>query len=252
MSEVVRDLVHGAPFVEEERRAGVAEVVGAEVGEPSPPERGNPAAAAPVLPTEVAALAVAEDERKRLGLAGGEVELGELLGDRREELGLTGALRLRRRELLARDGTLDEQARSRVSAVVDDVAPLKRERLARSEALVGEHAHERGVRRAELRTDRLDRLGGARVDRLVANVGQPPDAEHGIPLEATPLDRAVEDALQDAERPVDCGRAGTVGAERGGVGVDRLAVDVAQALPAEVRNDPLVQEVGVGRERAGP
>ena len=47
------------------------------------------------------------------------------------------------------------------------------------------------------------------------------------------------------------GDAGAVGAERGGVVVDRLAVDVAEPLAAQVGDDPLVEQVGVGRERAG-
>ena len=45
------------------------------------------------------------------------------------------------------------------AAVVEDVAPMERERLARSEAFVGEDAHESGVGGVELGPDRLDRLG---------------------------------------------------------------------------------------------
>src|SRR5207249_12062015 len=38
-------------------------------------------------------------------------------------------------------------------------------------------------------------------------------------------------------------------AQAGGVGIDRLAADLAQALAAEVGDDPLVEQRGVGRER---
>ena len=75
-------------------------------------------------------------------------------------------MRLRGRDLVARDGALDEQPLARTDAVVDHVAPGERVRLARAEALVSEDADERGVGRAELGTDDLDRLRAARIDRL--------------------------------------------------------------------------------------
>jgi hypothetical protein len=58
VAEVLGDLVERPPFVKEQRCAGVAEVVAAEVGNPGALERWNPDAAAPVLPTQVAALTV--------------------------------------------------------------------------------------------------------------------------------------------------------------------------------------------------
>jgi hypothetical protein len=80
-------------------------------------------------------------------------------------------------------------------------------------------------------------------------VGDTPDADDRVPTEPAPLDRAVEDALEYAERPVDRRRAGAVDAQARGVGVDRLAVDLAQALAAEVGDDPFVEQRRVGRKR---
>jgi len=118
---------------------------------------------------------------------------------------------------------LDEQPRPGATAVVDDVTPLEREGFAGPEALVGEHAHQRGVGGLELAADCLDGLGRARVDRLVADVRQPAHPEHGVPLAPAPLDGAVEGALEQPERAVDRRHAGAVGPQRCGVGVDRLA-----------------------------
>lgn len=58
VAKVLGDLVQRAAFVDEQRGAGVAEVVAAEVGDAGALESGDPDAAAPVVPTQVAALAV--------------------------------------------------------------------------------------------------------------------------------------------------------------------------------------------------
>jgi hypothetical protein len=101
VAEVFRDLVERAPFVEEQRRARVPEVVAAEVGDAGALERGDPDAAAPVVPAQVPALAVLEDELAPVGSTLSEVELDQLARDRLEQLGLTAAPRLRRRDLAA-------------------------------------------------------------------------------------------------------------------------------------------------------
>jgi hypothetical protein len=75
VAEVLGDLVDRAPFVEEQRGAGVAEVVGAEVRHAGALERGDPDASTPVLPTQVAASAVGEHELAGIGSTAGEVEL---------------------------------------------------------------------------------------------------------------------------------------------------------------------------------
>ncbi|HEX5174680.1 MAG TPA: hypothetical protein VFV91_11120 [Gaiellaceae bacterium] len=92
MSEVLGDLVQRAALVEEERGAGVAEVVAAEVGDAGALERGDPDAAAPVLAAQVAAGGVWEDERVRGRAALGEVERDEFARDGHEELGLARPL----------------------------------------------------------------------------------------------------------------------------------------------------------------
>jgi tetratricopeptide (TPR) repeat protein len=58
VAKVLGDLVQRAAFVDEQRGAGVAEVVAPEVGDAGALESGDPDAAAPVVPTQVAALAV--------------------------------------------------------------------------------------------------------------------------------------------------------------------------------------------------
>jgi hypothetical protein len=73
---------------------------------------------------------------------------------------------------------------------------LQREGLTGPQTLVREHAHQRCIRRPQLSADRLDRLRRARVDRVVADVRESPHTEDGVPMEASPLDRAVEDALE--------------------------------------------------------
>jgi hypothetical protein len=70
---VLGDLVERAAFVEEQCGAGVAEVVAAEVGDAGALECGDPDAASPVLPAEVAVVAVGEDERARRGHKSGGI-----------------------------------------------------------------------------------------------------------------------------------------------------------------------------------
>jgi hypothetical protein len=123
----------------------VAEVVAAEIGDIGALEGGDPDAASPVLPAQVAAVAVGEDERAGVGSTAGEIEVDELACDRREQLGLAAALRLGRRDLVARDRTLDPKPPAWLAAVVDDVAPDERVGLCRPQALVGEDADEGGV-----------------------------------------------------------------------------------------------------------
>src|SRR5262249_10381714 len=139
-------------LVEEQRRAGVAEVVAAEVGEAGFLERGDPDASPPVLATEVAARTVGKDERVARGPSLGEGGCGECAVDGREQLGLACMLRLRRRYLLARVGAVHAQALARPAVVVEHVAPAERVGLARAEAFVGEDADQRRVlRNARLR-----------------------------------------------------------------------------------------------------
>jgi hypothetical protein len=249
VAEVLGHLVERAALVEEQRGAGVAEVVAAEIGHASALEGRDPDAPPPVLPAQVAALAVGEDERARVPWSAGEVELDELAGDRLEEVGLAAALRFRRRDLVAGDRALDAQPLARAAAVVHDVAPDERISLRRPQAFVGEDGDQGGVLRVELSTDCLDRLGRAGVDRLGATVGDTAHANNGIPRETPPLDRTVEDALQHSQCTVDRRGAGAVDADSRGVVVDRLAGDLAQTLAAEVGNDPLVEQGRVGRER---
>jgi len=91
VAEVLGDLVECAALVEEERGAGVAEVVAAEVGDGGALERGDPDAPSPVLAAQVPAGGVREDERVRGRASLGEVERDEFARDGREELGLAGA-----------------------------------------------------------------------------------------------------------------------------------------------------------------
>ena len=116
----------------------------------------------------MAAVAVVEDELAKVRSTAGEIELDELAGYRREQFRLAAASRLRRRNLLAGDRTLDPEPLAWLAAVVDHVAPDERVRLCRPQALVGEDAHERGVLRVKPGADRLDRLRCAGVDRLGA------------------------------------------------------------------------------------
>ncbi|HKG11295.1 MAG TPA: hypothetical protein VKB07_12050 [Gaiellaceae bacterium] len=250
MPEVLGDLVQRAAFVEEQRGAGVTQVVAAEVGHSGALECRNPDPPPPVLATEVAVLAVGEDERGAIGAAAGEVELDELARDRREQFGLAPALRLRRRDLIAGDCALDPQALPRPAAVVDDVAPQERVGLRRAQALVRQHADERRVLRVESGANRLDRLRRAGVDRLGATVGDTADADHRVPGETAPFDRAVEDTLQNSERSVDRRGARSVDAQSGRVAVDRLPGDLAQTLAAQVGDDPPVEQRRVSLERA--
>ena len=67
VAEVFGDFVQRAALVEQQRGAGVAEVVAAEVGDAGALERGDPDAPAPVVSAQVAALAVGEDKRLRSG-----------------------------------------------------------------------------------------------------------------------------------------------------------------------------------------
>jgi hypothetical protein len=92
MAEVLCDLVERAALVEERGRAGMAEVVAAEVWDAGALERGDPDAALPVLPPQVPALAVGEDERAGIGSTAGEIKLDELACDRPEQLRLAAAL----------------------------------------------------------------------------------------------------------------------------------------------------------------
>ena len=187
VTKVFGDLIQRAALVEEQRGARVSEVVAAEVGDAGALESGDPDAAAPVVPTQVAALAVGEDQRLKVGSTAGEVELDELARDRLEQLRLSPALRLRRCHLAAGDGPLDAQALAWAAAVVEDVAPHERVCLSRPQALVGEDADERGVLRVELRTDRFDCLRRASVDRLGAGVRDAANADDRIPAEPSPF-----------------------------------------------------------------
>jgi hypothetical protein len=130
VAEVFGDLVQCAALVEEQGRAGVAEVVAAEVRDAGELERGNPDSAAPVLAAQVAACGVREDERVDGRAALGEVERDELARDGREELGLAGARRLRRRHLAVGERSAHHEALAGSAAVVEDVAPGERVRLA--------------------------------------------------------------------------------------------------------------------------
>jgi hypothetical protein len=248
VAEVLGDLVQRAALVEEQRGARVAEVVAAEVSDACAFERGDPDATTPVVSAQVSAPAVGKDELVRLRPSTREVELDKLARDRLEELRLAAALRLRRGDLAAGDGLLHTQAPAWPAAIVEDVTPDERVRLGRPQAFVGEDTDERGVLRVELRADRLDRLRCASVDRLRAGVRDPADTDHGIPGKPSPLDGAMEDTLEDAERAVDRRRAGPVDAELRRVRVDRLARDFAQALAAEVGDDPLVEQGRVSGE----
>ncbi|HEX3686911.1 MAG TPA: hypothetical protein VHU60_04945 [Gaiellaceae bacterium] len=227
MAEVLGDFVERASLVEEQGRAGVAEVVAAEVRDARALERGDPDAPPPVLPAQVAAGGVRKDERVRRRAALGEVEGDELARDGREELGLAGARRFRRRHLAVRERGANHEALAGAAAVVEHVAPGERVRLAGPKPLVGEHADERCVLLIELPADRLDYLGRPRVDRRSAAVAESPGADDGVPGEAPPLDGAVEDALQEAERAIDRRDAGAVESQLGAVAVDRLAGDFA-------------------------
>ncbi|HEY7017638.1 MAG TPA: hypothetical protein VH297_04145 [Gaiellaceae bacterium] len=227
----------------------MAQVVAPEVRDACALERGDPDAAAPVVSAEVTALAVREQKLLRVGAAAGKVELDELACDRHEELRLTAPLRLGGRDLLAGDRPLHAQTLAWLAPVVEDVAPDERVGLGRTEALVGEDADEGSVLRVELLADRLDCFGRPGVDRLGARVRDAVHADDGVPAEPAPLDCAVEDALQDAERPVDRRSAGAVDAQACGVEVDRLAVNLAQALAPEVGDYPLVEQRRVGRKR---
>jgi len=97
-----------------------------------------------------------------------------------------------------------------LAAVVEDVSPLERVGLAGSESLVGQYADERGVLPVELRADCLDGLGCARIDRLGTAVGEAARADDRVPVETTPLDGAVEDALEQPERAIHGRNAGAL------------------------------------------
>jgi hypothetical protein len=92
VAEVLGHLVQRPALVQEQRRAGVAQVVAAEVRDAGALERGDPDAAPPVVAAEVAALAVREHELLRGRAAPGEIELEELARDRLEQLRLASAL----------------------------------------------------------------------------------------------------------------------------------------------------------------
>jgi hypothetical protein len=242
MAEVLGHLVERAAFVEKQCCAGVAEVVAAEVGDAGPLERGHPDASAPVLAAEVAACRVGEDESCGRWASLRKVELDELARHRCEQLGLTGARRLGRGHLLAGDCVVDSQAPAWLATVIQDVVPDERVRLAGAKALVGEDADQSGVPRVELQPNRLDRFGRACVDRRCAGVREPSCADDGVPGEPPPFDGAMEDALEDSECTVDGRRPGAVRSDARTVGVDCLPRYLAEALAAEVRDDPVVEQ----------
>lgn len=224
----------------------MAEVVGAEVRFAGAFERRGPDTLPPVLPAKVAALRVGEDERAQVRPATREVKLGELCGDGSEELRLTTAGALRRHDLAFGKASRNAQPRTREASFVEEVAPLERKRLTRTEPLVSEHAHERRVGAAEADAGRhmrrvedrgansLNPLGFASVDRGVAQVRQADRPRGRIRRKTAPLDGPMEDPLQDGEAAVDRGHAGAGGAQLRPVLIDRLTRDVSQAESAEV------------------
>jgi hypothetical protein len=98
VTEVFGDLVEGAPFVDKERRAGVAQVVWPEVGDVGGRKGRDPDPLAPVVATEMFAFGVGEGERRAVGTAACKVELGQVPPYRPEEFWLPDASRLRRRD----------------------------------------------------------------------------------------------------------------------------------------------------------
>src|ERR1043166_7320067 len=82
VAEVLGHFVERPPFVEKQGRAGVAKVVTPEVGDAGTLERRDPDAAAPVVATEVTALAVREHELLRVRASACEVELDGFARDR--------------------------------------------------------------------------------------------------------------------------------------------------------------------------
>jgi hypothetical protein len=162
------------------------------------------------------------------------VERDELARDRREELGLAGARRLRCRHLAVGERSADHEALAGAAAVVEHVSPGERVRLAGPQPFVGEHADERRVLLVELPADRLDDLGRPRVDRRGAAVAEPAVPTTGFQASRRHSTARWKTALQEAERAVDCRDAGAVESQLGAVAVDRLAGDLAQALAAEV------------------
>src|SRR5262249_10330186 len=133
--EVLGNLVERAALVEQQRRAGVAKVVATEVRHAGAPERRGPDTPAPVLPAEVAALAVGKDECAGLRPALRKVEGDELARDRREQVWLACASRLRRRHFPGGERAADEDPLAWPSAVVEQVGPGERVRLPWAEAL---------------------------------------------------------------------------------------------------------------------
>ena len=99
VAEMLGYLVQRPPLVEQQRRAGVAQVVAAEVGDAGPLERRNPDSSPPVLPAQVATRSIREHERLCAWPAPSEVELDQLARDGREEFGFSCACRLRRGDL---------------------------------------------------------------------------------------------------------------------------------------------------------
>src|SRR6266508_3520481 len=145
VTHVSRDLCHRAALVDKERCTRVSEVVGAEVRFTSALKRRDPDALPPVLPTKMSSFGVRENERARVRPAARKVQLAELRGDRTEELGLPAVGAFRRYDLTFGESARDAQPRAGETALVKEVAPLERERLARAYALVCEQAHERRI-----------------------------------------------------------------------------------------------------------
>jgi len=173
----------------------------------------------PVLPSYVAALRIREDERARVRATEREVELGELGGDRPEQLGGAGACTLRRPDVTFGEAADDAEPVAGPTTI-EDVSPFEGERLARAQAFVGEDAYESGIGEANRASGRAldDRganglylLGRARVDRRVAHVRKANEPDDWVRRQPSPLDCSSEDTLQDRQRSVGRRRAGARG-----------------------------------------
>jgi hypothetical protein len=150
--------------------------------------------------------------------------------------------------LAQRERALDEQR------VVADVIPLKRERLAGSQACVREDGEERGV---ALRGGRAHPLDGGRCERpdlLATREPRSADEAHRVGGDALGFDGALEDRAEQVERLTDRGGSGAGGEPVGLPARDRLGPDRAELERAEGRRDVMVVERRVvlarlGRER---
>jgi hypothetical protein len=136
------------------------------------------------------------------------------------------------------------------------VLEVQRQRLARPQARVGEHGHERRaahvVAGQQVASHPLDDRGGHGSYDVAASAGRLAHDLRGIRRDVAPLDGALKDALQDHEDAALRGEADAGCGQLAAVALQDLRGQLAQAQAADARQHVAVPHDGVGlKRRAG-